>query len=133
MLSEWIDPSFCAGHWSPGLVQLAGGREVIGRTAQRSQTIFWEAILKADPEVLFIACYGFGVERTLQDLPILQSKAGWESLRCVRSGRVFVVDGSAYFSRPGPRLVDSLEILAHALHPSLHPLPANLTPAFVPT
>ncbi len=133
LLLEWIDPPFCAGHWSPELVQLAGGREVIGTTAERSRTISWEAIIEADPDVLLIACCGFGIERTLQDLPILQSKAGWESLRSVQSGRVFVVDGSAYFSRPGPRLVDSLEILAHALHPSLHPLPLNLMPACVPS
>ncbi len=132
MLLEWIDPPFCAGHWSPELVELAGGREAIGEKSQRSRTTSWEAIVQADPEVLFIACCGFGIERTLQDLPILQSKPGWEALRCVRARKVFVVDGSAYFSRPGPRLVDSLEILAHALHPDVHPLPNGLSPALMP-
>ncbi len=129
MLLEWIDPPFCAGHWSPELVQLAGGREVIGTSAKRSQTTPWNAIVEADPEVLFIACCGFGVERTLKDIPKLQSYSDWGSLQCVREGKVFVVDGSSYFSRPGPRLVDSLEILAHALHPSIHPLPHGLIPA----
>lgn len=129
MLLEWIDPPFCAGHWSPELVQLAGGREIIGIATQRSQTTTWEAIVEADPEVLFIACCGYSVERTLQDVPILEAQSGWESLRCVQAGNVFVVDGSAYFSRPGPRLVDSLEILAHALHPTLHPLPIGCKPA----
>lgn len=130
MLLEWIDPPFCAGHWSPELVAIAGGREAIGVAGARSVTTAWERIVTADPDVLLIACCGFDVQRTLQDVPILQSYAGWESLACVRSGRVFVVDGSAYFSRPGPRLVDSLEILANAIHPEIHSLPDGLPPAF---
>jgi len=129
MLLEWIDPPFCAGHWSPELVDLAGGREVIGKPQERSVQVAWNDILSANPEVLMIACCGFSVERTLQDLDILKSFPYWKSLSCVKSNRVFVVDGSAYFSRPGPRLVDSLEILAHALHPDLHPLPSHLAPA----
>jgi iron complex transport system substrate-binding protein len=126
MLLEWIDPPFCAGHWSPELVSLAGGREAIGIVGERSVTTPWESIVAADPDVLLIACCGFDVPRTLQDLPILKSYPGWASLSCVRSGRVYVVDGSAYFSRPGPRLVDSLEILANALHPEIHHLPDGL-------
>ncbi len=132
MLLEWIDPPFCAGHWNPELVELAGGREIIGKMNQPSRSVTWESIVDADPEVLFIACCGFGVERTLQDLPLLQSYPGWESLQCVRNRKVFVVDGSAYFSRPGPRLVDSLEILAHALHPKAHPLPVGIRQALMP-
>ena len=80
------------------------------------------------PEVVIIACCGFGVERTMDDVPPLQSVPGWQDLPAVRSGRVYVTDGSHYFSRPGPRLVDSLEILAHTLHPEAHPLPAGLPP-----
>jgi iron complex transport system substrate-binding protein len=129
MLLEWIDPPFCAGHWSPELVALAGGREAIGVAGQRSVTTAWDDIVAADPEVLMIACCGFSVERTLQDVPILQRYPGWDTLACVRSNRVYVVDGSAYFSRPGPRLVDSLEILANALHGDIHPLPEGLSAA----
>jgi len=129
LLLEWIDPPFSAGHWSPELVALAGGEEAVGVAGQKSVTTPWEQIVAADPEVMVIACCGFDVERSLQDVPILQSYPGWPSLKCVRSGRVYVVDGSAYFSRPGPRLVDSLEILANALHPDLHPLPPGLPPA----
>ncbi|MFG0262044.1 MAG: cobalamin-binding protein [Novipirellula sp. JB048] len=129
MLLEWIDPPFSAGHWSPELVSLAGGRETIGIAGQRSVTTSWEKIVQADPEVMMIACCGFSVARTLEDLPVLRAQAGWSDLRCVRAGRVYVVDGSHYFSRPGPRLVDSLEILAHALHPSIHPLPTGLNAA----
>ncbi len=129
LLLEWIDPPFCAGHWSPELVALAGGREAIGVAGQRSVTTAWSEIVAADPEVMLIACCGFSVERTLQDLPILQAYPDWERLACVKSDRVFVVDGSAYFSRPGPRLVDSLEILANALHDPIHPLPDGLPAA----
>ncbi len=78
------------------------------------------------PEVVFIACCGFSVEQTLRDVPSLQAVPGWQDLPATRSGRVYVTDGSQYFSRPGPRLVDSLEILAHALHPEVYPLPAGL-------
>lgn len=112
MLLEWIDPPFSAGHWSPELVEMAGGREVIGVAGQRSTTVAWDQIVDADPEMLVIACCGFTVERTREDLPILERNPGWASLSCVRNDEVHVVDGSAFFSRPGPRLVDSLEILS---------------------
>jgi iron complex transport system substrate-binding protein len=125
VLLEWIDPPFSAGHWSPELVRLAGGRELIGLEGEKSRQIDWNEVRRADPEVLFIACCGFNLERTLQDIPLLQANPGWADLHAVQDQRVHLVDGSAYFSRPGPRLVESLEILAHALHPSIHPLPAG--------
>jgi iron complex transport system substrate-binding protein len=126
VLLEWIDPPFSSGHWSPELVRLAGGVEGIGREGERSRTIRWDEVVAFDPEVMVIACCGFTVERTLQDIPILRRYPGFADLRCVRDGRVFVVDGNAYFSRPGPRLVDSLELLGHCLHPAECPLPAHL-------
>lgn len=126
---EWIDPPFSAGHWTPELVELAGGVEGVGRAGVPSQSIAWDAIAAWQPEVMLIACCGFDLERTRQDLPILASQPGWSELPCVRQGRVFMVDGSAYFSRPGPRLVDSLEILANVLHPDIHPLPLSLPAA----
>ena len=126
---EWLDPPFSCGHWTPELIGLAGGDEVIARPGHRSRTIQWEEVVAARPDVLFIACCGFSVERTLSDLPGLASRPGWTDLPAVRADRVFVTDGNAYFSRPGPRLVDSLEILAHALHPGIHPLPQGLQPA----
>lgn len=128
-LLEWLDPPFCGGHWSPELVRLAGGVEGLGREGRPSRTLRWDEVLAWQPEVVFIACCGFSVERALQDVPPLDSVPGWLSLPAVRSGRVYVTNGSHYFSRPGPRLVDSLEILAHALHPDVHPLPDGLPPA----
>jgi len=129
VLLEWIDPPFSSGHWSPELVRIAGGVEMIGAEGQRSLTTAWDEITKADPEFLVIACCGFDVERTRRDLPILTSFPGFDQMACVRSQNVYLVDGSAYFSRPGPRLVDSLEILAHILHPQLHPLPCEIPAA----
>jgi iron complex transport system substrate-binding protein len=126
MLLEWIDPPFSAGHWNPELVRLAGGQELLGREGQPSRRLDWNEIAVADPEVMLIACCGFPVERTLVDLPLLRAQPGWTQLSCVRSGRVYVTDGSAYFNRPGPRLVDSLEILAHAIDCEVHPLPPEV-------
>jgi iron complex transport system substrate-binding protein len=123
ILLEWMDPPYTCGHWSPALVRLAGGVEGLGREGERSRRARWEEIVAWQPEVLVIACCGVDVERTLRDLPLLTSQPGWAELPCVGDGRVYVVDGSAYFSRPGPRLVDSLEILAHALHPDALPPP----------
>jgi iron complex transport system substrate-binding protein len=117
ILLEWIDPPYTCGHWSPELVRLAGGVEGLGREGEPSRRTSWDEILAWQPEVLVIACCGFEVERTLRDLPILTARPGWSDLPCVRDDRVFIVDGSAYFSRSGPRLVDSLEILADVLHP----------------
>jgi iron complex transport system substrate-binding protein len=126
VLLEWIDPPFSSGHWSPELVRIAGGVEMIGGEGQRSRTVAWSEIVNADPEYLFIVCCGFDIERTRCDLPILTSYPGFGNLACVRSEQVYVLDGSAYFSRPSPRLVDSLEILAHLLHPSVHLLPGHV-------
>lgn len=120
---EWLDPPFSCGHWTPELVRLAGGHEVLAREGERSRTLSWEEVVGSQPDVIVIACCGFDVERTLGDLLLLNAVPGWEDLPAVRAARVYVLDGSQYFSRPGPRLVDSLEILAHALHPDIHSLP----------
>jgi iron complex transport system substrate-binding protein len=129
MLLEWIDPPFSAGHWNPQLVRLAGGEEVIGVEGEKSRTVAWSEIVAAAPEVMMISCCGFDIERTLADLPILRAQPGFGDLSCVKSERVYVADGSQYFSRPGPRLVDSLEILAHAIDPEVHPEPLEAPPA----
>ncbi len=126
---EWLDPLFDAGHWNPELVELAGGVPVLGRIGQPSTTIELSALHAAAPDLIFIACCGFNPERTLQDVARLSANDEWHALTAVQAGRVWVVDGNAYFNRPGPRIVDSLELLAHVLHPSVHPVPAGITPA----
>lgn len=122
---EWIDPLFNGGHWNPGLIALAGGVDVLGSPAAPSRTITWEAVRAAGPEVIFVACCGFSTERALDDLAVLQARDGWDELPAVRAGRVYFCDGNAFFSRPGPRIVDSLEVLAAALHPAVHPRPVG--------
>jgi iron complex transport system substrate-binding protein len=112
---EWIDPPFACGHWTPELVQLAGGIDGHGRAGQPSRRLDWREVLEWQPEAIVIACCGFTVERTLQDLPALERLPGWNDLPAVQRSAVFVADGNAYFSRPGPRLADSLEWLAAQL------------------
>jgi len=129
VILEWIDPPFGCGHWSPELVRITGAKELVGCEGEPSQQVAWDTILQADPDILLLACCGFNIERTLVDLPFLRGLPGWDSLSCVRTHQVFAVDGSAYFSRPGPRLVDSLEILAHTIAPQVHPLPDGLPAA----
>lgn len=119
---EWIDPLFNAGHWTPELVAMAGGIDCLGNANQPSVGISDDALYEAQPDVLFVALCGFDLARTEQDMPSLQHLPGWADLPCVRDGRVYYTDGNAYFSRAGPRLVESLEVLAHALHPDSHPI-----------
>jgi iron complex transport system substrate-binding protein len=128
-LLEWLDPPFSCGHWTPELVRLAGGIEGLGREGEPSRTLRWDEVIAWQPEVVLVACCGWSVERTLGDLSLLQVVPGWQDVPAVRAGRVYAMDGSQYFSRPGPRLVDSLEILAHTLHPGVHPLPNGLPSA----
>lgn len=126
-LLEWLDPPFSGGHWNPELVRIAGGIEGLGKEGQPSRRLRWEEVYEWQPEAIVVACCGFTVEQTRQDLAGLQSVVGWNMLPGVRADRVYVADGSQYFNRPGPRLVESLELLAHALWPALHPLPNGLS------
>jgi iron complex transport system substrate-binding protein len=121
VLLEWIAPPFRSGHWGPELVAIAGGVDPVGRAGEDAAEVGWDAVRAAEPEVLVIACCGFDVARTLRDLPTLRGYAGFSALPAVRTNEVWVVDGSAYFSRPGPRLVESLELLAPLVHPELFP------------
>jgi len=126
VLLEWIAPPYRSGHWDPELVELAGGEELLGRRGEDAARVAWEAVVEAAPDVIVLACCGYDVERTLADVPLLRERSGWVSIPAVRNGEVWAVDGSAYFSRPGPRIVDSLELLASMLHPEK--FPATLPP-----
>jgi iron complex transport system substrate-binding protein len=126
---EWLDPPFACGHWNPELIRLAGATDPLGREGEPARVVEWSQVAASEPAVIFIAACGFGVERTLRDLPALTRMPCWREVPAVLDGRVYVTDGSAYFSRPGPRLVDSLEILAHAIDPERHPLDERLPAA----
>ena len=114
---EWLDPLMSAGNWMPELVELAGGRSLFGEAGKHSPWMTWEQLVASDPDVLVVSPCGFDLARTLQERELLTTRAEWPTLRAVKAGQVFVVDGNAYFHRPGPRLVESLEILAEILHP----------------
>ena len=114
---EWIDPLRAAGNWMPELVTLAGGRPLFGEPGAHSPWLAWEDLRAADPDVVAVLPCGFDLARTRAEIGPLLAQPGWETLRAVREGRVFLTDGHQYFNRPGPRLVESLEILAEILHP----------------
>lgn len=115
---EWADPLMSAGNWIPELVSLAGGRSLWGEVGQHSPWLQWQALTAADPDVIVLMPCGYDLQRTRQDADQLALQAEWSSLKAVQTGRVYITDGNQYFNRPGPRLVDSLEILAEILHPA---------------
>ncbi|MGF1522236.1 MAG: cobalamin-binding protein [Leptolyngbyaceae cyanobacterium] len=116
---EWIDPLMAGGNWMPELVAIAGGIPKLGEIGQQSAWITWNDLLKADPEVIILMPCGYSMEKTIQESAVLSKQMHWRLLRAVKTGRVYVVDGNHYFNRPGPRLVDSVEILTEILHPKL--------------
>jgi iron complex transport system substrate-binding protein len=110
-----------AGNWMPEIVTLAGGRNLFGESGAHSPWISLEQLRAADPDVIVVLPCGFDLRRTRRELAPLLETPGWEELRAVRRQRVFLCDGNQYFNRPGPRLVESLEIMAELLHPELFP------------
>jgi iron complex transport system substrate-binding protein len=116
---EWIDPLMASGNWMPQLVEMAGGINVFGVAGQHAPGLEWERLVEADPDVIVVLPCGYGLEKTRQEMPGLTRRAGWDDLRAVRTGRVYLTDGNQFFNRPGPRLVESLEILAELLHPGV--------------
>jgi iron complex transport system substrate-binding protein len=113
---EWLDPPYIAGHWTPQLIELAGGQDVLGFPAEPSQEFSWEAIAAAEPEVVVVMPCGYDAPRARAEA---LAHAG--RLAALRASTIVAVDASAYFSRPGPRLVDGLELMAHILHPQCVP------------
>ena len=111
LVLEWTDPPMSAGHWLPGLVELAGGVPLLAHPGRNSQRLGWDAIAAADPDAVVVTPCGFDLERTKSEIAALDGVLQWRELRARKSRRVLAVDGNAYFSRPGPRLVDSAEIL----------------------
>jgi iron complex transport system substrate-binding protein len=116
---EWIDPPMSGGHWMPELVEIAGGSNLFGEHGAQSPWITIDDVVAADPDVILVAPCGYDLETTAREMAVLDANPKWQSLRAVREGRQFVADGNAYFNRPGPRLVESAEILAEILHPGV--------------
>jgi iron complex transport system substrate-binding protein len=114
---EWIEPLMAAGNWVPELVELAGGVNVSGEAGKHSPWMDWETLRRLDPEIIVVMPCGFDLARTRTETAALVRQPGWSKLRAVKNRRVRLTDGNQYFNRPGPRLVESLEILAEIMHP----------------
>lgn len=116
---EWIDPLMAGGNWMPELIEAAGGESLFAKAGQHSPWLDWSALSAADPDVILLLPCGFTIDQSRADLPLLAARPEWGRLTAVREGRVFVIDGHHYFNRPGPRLVESAEMIAEILHPGL--------------
>jgi iron complex transport system substrate-binding protein len=115
-LMEWVEPPFCSGHWGPELAEIAGGHDPLGRKHRPSAQVDWRQVIEVQPEIMVLALCGYDISRARCDYELLRSFPDFSSLPAALAGEVYLVDASAYFARPGPRIVDSLEILAGILH-----------------
>jgi iron complex transport system substrate-binding protein len=113
---EWLDPVFVAGHWTPQLIEYAGGDDVLGNPGEPSETVDWELLKAAGPEIVIVMPCGYDAERAREE-----AYTYGDELEELGARKIVAVDASAYFSRPGPRLVDGLEMLAHIIHPDRRP------------
>ena len=116
---EWMDPLMASANWMPELVTMAGGQNVFGNSGDQAPWITWEALQDADPEIIVVLPCGFSIQRTRAEISSLTANPLWPTLQAVQTGQVFLTDGNQFFNRPGPRLVESLEILAEIFHPSV--------------
>ena len=116
---EWIEPLMTAGNWIPELIEIAGGESLLSSKGKHSPYISWDKLIAANPDIIIIMPCGFDLARTAQEAETLKANSQWRELKAVQNQQVYLVDGNAYFNRPGPRLVDSTEILASILHPQL--------------
>lgn len=116
---EWLDPLILAGNWLPEMIRIAGGCDELCTPGEHAPVVAWQTLRDYAPEVLALIPCGFRLSQTLAEAPAWQRRPGWAELPAVRLGRVYAVDGNAYFNRPGPRIVDSLELLAGLIHPDL--------------
>ena len=116
-LIEWLSPIMVAGNWIPELVEIAGGFPLLAENGKHSPFVEWQQIYDANPDILVVAPCGFTISRTLQEIDLLLNLPGWRDLEAVKNNRVYIADGNAYFNRSGPRIVDTIEILAEIITP----------------
>jgi iron complex transport system substrate-binding protein len=116
---EWVDPIYCSGHWVPEMVELAGGIDALSRNGGDSVQVAWEDVLNWAPEVLIVSPCGFNLAKAAEQARHLFTRAGWNDLPAVRQNRVYAVDANSYFARPGPRIIDGVELLVHLIHSDL--------------
>jgi iron complex transport system substrate-binding protein len=116
---EWLGPLMAGGNWMPELIEIAGGRSLFAKPGEHSSWLEWASLIEADPNVILLLPCGFKIGQTVRDLNLLTENPAWTNLRAVNEGRVYVIDGHHFFNRPGPRLVESAEIVAEILHPEV--------------
>lgn len=114
---EWLGPLMAGGNWMPELIEIAGGRSLFAQAGEHSSWLEWSSLIEADPHVILLLPCGFRIGQTIRDLNLLTDNPAWPNLRAVKQGRVYLIDGHHFFNRPGPRLVESTEIVAEILHP----------------
>jgi iron complex transport system substrate-binding protein len=118
-LIEWIEPLMAAGNWMPELVEMAGGVNLFGAAGKHSPWMSWQELVASNPDMIIVTPCGFDIARTLEEMALLSTRPEWPALKAVQEARVFVADGNQYFNRPGPRVAESLEILAELFHPQV--------------
>jgi iron complex transport system substrate-binding protein len=116
---EWMDPAMAGGHWIPEMIRIAGGTDGLGSDGEPSTAIEWERVAEFAPQIMVIMPCGYKIARSLGEVDALTSRPGFFDLPAVKAGQVYIVDSPAFFSRPGPRIVDGLEILAQIIHPEI--------------
>lgn len=118
---EWLYPPFSAGHWVPEMVEIAGGHDVLARAGERSMRLSWEQVFKAAPEFIFLMPCGYSVEMIEREVATIAFPSDWWDIPAIRRGNLFAVEANAYFSRPAPRVVEGIELLASLMHPEIFP------------
>lgn len=116
---EWVDPLMATGNWMPELIEMAGGVNLFGESGKHSPWMTWEELVNRDPDVIAVTPCGFDIPRTAEEMHLLSRRREWKDLKAVKTGQVYVADGNQYFNRPGPRLLESLQILSEIFHPGI--------------
>jgi len=116
---EWLEPLMVSGNWIPELVNIAGGRSILAEAGKHSPFVNWEDIQQHDPEIIIVMPCGFSIERTMKEIDLLLNQPGFAAMKAIKNNRLYITDGNQYFNRPGPRIVDSVEILAEIIYPKL--------------
>ncbi|HLK61835.1 MAG TPA: cobalamin-binding protein [Bryobacteraceae bacterium] len=129
---EWIEPLMAAGNWTPELIGLAGGINLFGEAGKHSPWMTWDQLVESDPDVIIVAPCGFDLQRAEREMYWLTGRPGWRDLRAVRTHRVYLADGNQFFNRPGPRVVETFELLVAMLHPTAGPVAEALRPFLRP-
>ena len=115
---EWIEPLMAAGNWMPEIIELAGGKNLFGEPGKHSPWLEWAQVVAQDPDIILVSPCGFDIKRTMQEMNLLARLPEWTRMKAVKTNNIYVCDGNAYFNRPGPRVVESLEMLGEIMHPS---------------